>query len=851
MVFGVLGSSKADAAGDAALIDDLRQRNQTLELQIKCAKDELASRDAKMQALDRKVRRLEERLEHAETESRCSDELIDELQENKTLLEGEMRQLKMDLEQKLTEIDAMEGSIEQLQKEKAAVKGVSSERLVELKAENEKLTAKLEELEGHKSDLQKDVDYIEEDLRNAEEQLDNAEREAREAKRKWMDLEEENEELKGKLKELELKSQNIEKKLDEQEMETFKARHEISELQDQKSEIARQLADMEDLCNQQKENLSNASNLRDEIREMEQSNKKLVEQLKNVQEDRASLQIIHVFSLKSKNDRMKVSEEANKSLKAEVAMLKDLLSKKNDEVKLLEDKCISFANSKTGDAVKDEMMSHLQSTNQELTAIVKDYEVEKEAWEREVQCMKRKLMVLEEDLVRVHALEQKNENLTTSLKDVQDERDRCQNRIQELEISCEHFQADLNELNFDRKRVADLEARLAQSDEQHRKSSVELVEKNKDLNSQLHQAKYDLAKKESDLQKWVKYSRNVEKEKNETVGASNQRTEHLMAENAKLAKKLEENSKELESRKTEAQELRVKVNYLEKQVERGERAEESVSSLKLELERFEKQRVTIVRQVETLTEKNAQLEAKLARGSRQLEASMKTATTQAPYPIERVKSTQSTGSSSERMDQKWQKYSQSLEKLASRNDKLQIDLEDTRHRISLVSKDISKRMQRGEESPYFSKMMHSLKKLSYRNDQLQTDLNEARSRVLSLQDEQSTTAREDASQDSTSLLVERSQTLHQLATRHKDLHLELVKSRNHVIHLQKELSSGKLSTDKVLPRLGQENKMPPTSARPRQVLSHIPQHIQVAANGRHDDVSTIMESCADTSKCSI
>ena len=65
------------------------------------------------------------------------------------------------------------------------------------------------------------------------------------------------------------------------------------------------------------------------------------------------------------------------------------------------------------------------------------------------------------------------------------------------------------------------------------------------------------------------------------------------------------------------------------------------------------------------------------------------------------------------------------------------------------------------------------------------ELNEARAKVISLQEEQQRS--DDLSTDSTSVLLDRSQLLHQLATRHKDIHLELVKSRNKVIVLQKEI----------------------------------------------------------------
>jgi chromosome segregation ATPase len=851
MVFGVLDLKPSQR--DADLIDDLRQRNETLELQVKCAKDELTSRDSKMQALDRKVRRLEERLEHAETESRCSDELIDELQENKILLEGEMRQLKIEFDERISEIESMEQGLDQLEQEKAVAKGVSSELMVGLKEKNEELERKLEELESRKAEARKDLDYLEEDLRHAEEQLDSAELKTMEAHRQMMDLEQEHEKALIQIHDLEQKNEELEKQTSEFEISAMEWRQQRSALQEEKKEMKRQLTDFKKKSKLNDENLPSLITMKEKLREIEQSNVVLLHQLSDLQEEKQIMASTHAFSLKAKEDLLNVVEESHQSLKAELTYTKEDLSKRIHQVKELEDKCIVLAQSNDGSGdAKDEIMVHLQKTNQELQVMIKDHETEKEIWESEILCLKRRILELEDESVGIHTLEQRNETLSNALKKAQDDRDDCKSRIIKLEINCEQFEKEVGELNAEHRRIEELEHRLSQEDDQYKASTNELADKNKMLNKQLHKATSDLVEKNSELQTWVNYSRNLETQKKERVGSSDQRLEQLEAERNKMSRNIEESKKQLESREKEVQTLRNKIRDLEEEIKEGHKAEalvETINSLKHDLDLSEKQRVKQISELKSLTEKNVKLKEHADVASSPAASALPST----PYPIERVISGHSTGSNSERVDQKWQKYAHSVEKLSSRNDKLQIDLEDTRHRISLVSKDISKRVQRGEDSPYFSKMMYSLKKLSYRNDQLQIDLNEARAKVMSLHDEQTRTnnIRDEASQDSSSLLVERSQMLHQLATRHKDLHLELVKSRNHVIHLQKELKSAKFGASSGQQRPCQnKSSMPSTSARQRQILSHVPQHI-VASNGRNDEVSTIMDSCAHVSKCSI
>jgi len=146
----VQGPSSSASASE--LMDDLKERNVALELQIKCAKDEIALRDSKIQALDRRTRRLEERIEQVEVDTRCSDELVDELQDSKNLLADELKQVKIDLKCRASKLEKLEEQLEASKQLEINNDKPNNEHLIELENCKAELIAKLQEAELQNSD---------------------------------------------------------------------------------------------------------------------------------------------------------------------------------------------------------------------------------------------------------------------------------------------------------------------------------------------------------------------------------------------------------------------------------------------------------------------------------------------------------------------------------------------------------------------------------------------------------------------------------------------------------------------------------------------------------------------------
>jgi chromosome segregation ATPase len=176
-------------------MDDLKERNTALELQIKCAKDEIALRDSKIQALDHRTRRLEERIEQVKVETRCSDELVDELQDSKNLLADELKQVKIDLECRASKLEKLEAQLEASKQLEINNDKPNNEHLIELENCKAELIAKLQEAKLQNSDLKNEVDYLMADIRDLEDQLQASIPNAHE---NIHDLEVSNEELNGK-----------------------------------------------------------------------------------------------------------------------------------------------------------------------------------------------------------------------------------------------------------------------------------------------------------------------------------------------------------------------------------------------------------------------------------------------------------------------------------------------------------------------------------------------------------------------------------------------------------------------------------------------------------------------------
>jgi chromosome segregation ATPase len=136
------------------------------------------------------------------------------------------------------------------------------------------------------------------------------------------------------------------------------------------------------------------------------------------------------------------------------------------------------------------------------------------------------------------------------------------------------------------------------------------------------------------------------------------------------------------------------------------------ATLRKDLENSEMARVSQERQLKELEDQCMRLESFI----RHQVGSPRSALNQAETSLSGAGASVTTSECGE----KWAKCNQSLSKLASRNNKLQVDLEDTRQRMSLISKDISRHFSRcGESTSFLSKYAQLVKKTSYRNDQIQ------------------------------------------------------------------------------------------------------------------------------------
>lgn len=839
MAFGnikhaVQGPSSSASASE--LMDDLKERNAALELQIKCAKDEIALRDSKIQALDRRTRRLEERIEQAEAETRCSDELVDELQDSKNLLADELKQVKLDLEDRASRLEKLEAQLEAFNQLEANNDKPRNEQVTELENCKAELLAKLQEAELQNSDLQNEVDYLMADIRDLEDQLQAAIPNAQEIIR---DLEVSNEELMGKIQTLEANCLSLQSE-----------RGAMERLEAENNRLQNYVASMENKFQQLEQDRCTAQEMQITLRAEEQKNLLLQEELAAYTEKFAALERSHTATITSKEDRLRAVEVENDELRSSIQQIRDELQKRIDEVHCLEERCVSLSlTSKKADA-KDELLQHLQASNQQLSAKLAENEAEYRLREEEIKNLQNRIMDLEDNKNCSRALEEQNTMLSDSLRSVESKHKELQTANAFLELKCMGLQMKVEDVHKLKQSIVDLQQHLDTAKREMEENSAKLTEKNDALIQELTLLKSKFDEKESEYKRLEKFSLTLQQQTAKDVLKSEEIIEELVSSNTKMSSIFAEKESEKLHLEREIESLREKISRMEcsndsQQGDLKKRSQDNEAiALRKELENAEMARVSQERQLKELEDQCMRLESFI----RHQVGSPRIAVNNAETFLSGTGASLTTSECGE----KWAKYNQSLSKLSSRNDKLQVDLEDTRQRISLISKDISRHFsRRGESTSSLSKYAQMVKKMSYRNDQIQMDLNEARAKVISLQEEQR--KHDDFSTDSTSELLDRSQLLHQLATRHKDIHLELVKSRNKVIVLQKEIRElvKENSTSSHYSQYADRGREVLKDER-RSKVSQVPKARPLSATSKLiSDASTIISDSCDGSKFSI
>mmetsp|Transcript_11609 Transcript_11609/g.16687 ORF Transcript_11609/g.16687 Transcript_11609/m.16687 type:complete len:835 (-) Transcript_11609:69-2573(-) len=834
MAFGSIKNAAQSTGSNSAseLVDDLKERNAALELQIKCAKDEIASRDSKIQALDRRARRLEERVEQAEAETRCSDELVDELQDSKNFLADEVKQVKLELEDRIRKIETLEAD-----KHKSAL-------VKELESCKADLTVKLLEVEHRNNEFQNEVEYLMADVRDLEDQLQasgyNSNEVIRELENANADLCEKNQQLESNCKRLESELSYLQS--DQSEIRTLEAEN---------NRLNTQLDDAKNRCQQLEKNRLVAQEFQIALHVEKDKNTIIMGELTTMKENWVTLEKSHTAVILSKDDRLRAIETENEELRMNIQQIREELQRRIDEVHSLEQRCVSLSQASENDDAKDELLQHLQTSNKNLSTKISECENDLREREAEIKILQNKIMELEEIINCSRGQDAKIAKLSNALESVELKSKEFQTTNSFLELKCMGLEMKVVECGNLKKGIAELQELLDGSKWQAKEDSAKLMEKNGSLLNELSLSRQLLAEKDTEMRRLEKTSRSLQQQTAKNDLNYKEIMEDLMSSNAELTSLFAEKEQEKLQLQGELETLRGIIRGLEDhnkldQEDNKKSFQVSEASLREELDNSEKSRMAQERQMKELEGQCMRLESFIRHqmGS--------------PRSVLNKSEAASSGTASSAtltdFGEKWAKYNQSLSKLASRNDKLQIDLEDTRQRISIISKEISRRFQRrGESTSYLSKYAQLIKKMSYRNDQIQMELNEARGKVVSLQEEQSRGS-DDLSTDSSGVLLDRSQLLHQLATRHKDIHLELVKSRNKVIVLQKEVRelSMDIGDNEKLCNLESERQEECKEGR-RSAVSRVPifRPSTTAVDRFVTDGSTIISDSCDGSKFSI
>ena len=283
--------------------------------------------------------------------------------------------------------------------------------------------------------------------------------------------------------------------------------------------------------------------------------------------------------------------------------------------------------------------------------------------------------------------------------------------------------------------IADLQKLLDTAKSEMEENSTKLTEKNDTLIQELTLLKSKLDEKESEFKRLEKFSLTLQQQTAKDVLKSEEMMEELVSSNTKISFIFAEKESEKLQLESEIESLREKISRMEctNDSQQGDFKKRSqnieAATLRKELENSEMARVSQERQLKELEDQCMRLESFI----RHQVGSPRSALNQAETSLSGAGASVTTSECGE----KWAKYNQSLSKLASRNNKLQVDLEDTRQRISLISKDISRHFSRcGESTSFLSKYAQLVKKISYRNDQIQMEFTEVRAKVISLQEEQ-------------------------------------------------------------------------------------------------------------------
>ncbi len=146
------------------------------------------------------------------------------------------------------------------------------------------------------------------------------------------------------------------------------------------------------------------------------------------------------------------------SLWSNIQQIRDELQKRIDEVHSLEERCVSLSQtSKRADA-KDELLQHLQASNQQLSAKLAETEAEYRSREEEIKNLQKIIMDLEDNRNCSHALEE--EKISNSLSSVESKHKELQTANAFLELKCMGLEMKVKDVHKLKQSIADLQQLL-------------------------------------------------------------------------------------------------------------------------------------------------------------------------------------------------------------------------------------------------------------------------------------------------------------------------------------------------------------------------------------------------------